>query len=170
VWNVDSGDCKFVEVKGPGDNLQENQKVVVCRVSTHPSHLTCTSIQIWIDVLLRAQAAVEVCRVCEQGKGDELKTGRKRTSRANTNKRRGKAKNFVESDTEEEMQPICESEDEADRLPVFTRVPNFMDDAKESMMDPSSPSPKKRKFVAEVVISTPTPVKRVKRESGSPGF
>lgn len=27
VWNADTGGCKFVEVKGPGDNLQENQKV-----------------------------------------------------------------------------------------------------------------------------------------------
>jgi Fanconi-associated nuclease 1 len=31
LWNADSGDCKFVEVKGPGDNLQENQKVTVLR-------------------------------------------------------------------------------------------------------------------------------------------
>ena len=28
VWNSDSQDCKFVEVKGPGDRLQENQKVM----------------------------------------------------------------------------------------------------------------------------------------------
>ena len=27
VWNVAERKCKFVEVKGPGDNLQENQKV-----------------------------------------------------------------------------------------------------------------------------------------------
>lgn len=27
LWKKDSGTCKFVEVKGPGDNLQENQKV-----------------------------------------------------------------------------------------------------------------------------------------------
>lgn len=39
VWNVDTGDCKFAEVKGPGDNLQENQKVAVRRVSVL-SHLT----------------------------------------------------------------------------------------------------------------------------------
>ena len=27
VWNIDTKECKFVEVKGPGDSLQENQKV-----------------------------------------------------------------------------------------------------------------------------------------------
>ena len=29
VWNEDEGYAKFVEVKGPGDTLQENQKVSV---------------------------------------------------------------------------------------------------------------------------------------------
>jgi hypothetical protein len=27
VWNFERKECKFVEVKGPGDSLQENQKV-----------------------------------------------------------------------------------------------------------------------------------------------
>lgn len=27
IWNVQEGVCKFVEVKGPGDTVQENQKV-----------------------------------------------------------------------------------------------------------------------------------------------
>ena len=27
IWNMQKGECKFVEVKGPGDSLQENQKV-----------------------------------------------------------------------------------------------------------------------------------------------
>ncbi len=27
IWNSETKTCKFVEVKGPGDNLQENQKV-----------------------------------------------------------------------------------------------------------------------------------------------
>lgn len=34
VWNAEEGKCKFVEVKGPGDRLQENQKV---RCSSFPS-------------------------------------------------------------------------------------------------------------------------------------
>ncbi|OBZ69332.1 Fanconi-associated nuclease 1 [Grifola frondosa] len=40
IWDDAKGDCKFVEVKGPGDNLQENQKV-------------------WINVLLQAGTPVE---------------------------------------------------------------------------------------------------------------
>jgi Fanconi-associated nuclease 1 len=27
VWRMDDKQCKFVEVKGPGDKLSENQKV-----------------------------------------------------------------------------------------------------------------------------------------------
>jgi Fanconi-associated nuclease 1 len=38
VWNVLDGICKFVEVKGPGDSLSENQKVAF-RVSCSLTHL-----------------------------------------------------------------------------------------------------------------------------------
>ncbi|KAG8916910.1 hypothetical protein FRC02_003470 [Tulasnella sp. 418] len=44
VWNAAIKDAHFVEVKGPGDSLQENQKL-------------------WIDVLVGCGATVEVCRV-----------------------------------------------------------------------------------------------------------
>ncbi|CCO26406.1 Fanconi-associated nuclease 1 homolog [Rhizoctonia solani AG-1 IB] len=49
VWNTAEKTCKFVEVKGPGDNLSETQRV-------------------WIDVLLGAGVDVELCRVYEHGK------------------------------------------------------------------------------------------------------
>ncbi|KZT27328.1 hypothetical protein NEOLEDRAFT_1110695 [Neolentinus lepideus HHB14362 ss-1] len=56
IWNAESCDCKFVEVKGPGDKLQENQKL-------------------WSDVLLGAGTVVEVCHVEEQGhKGKKSRT------------------------------------------------------------------------------------------------
>ncbi|KAF8337884.1 VRR-NUC domain-containing protein [Cantharellus anzutake] len=48
VWNISSQKALFVEVKGPGDTLMENQKV-------------------WIDVLMQAGASVEVCHVEEEG-------------------------------------------------------------------------------------------------------
>ncbi|KAK8866168.1 hypothetical protein IAR55_001319 [Kwoniella newhampshirensis] len=44
VWNYETKDARFVEVKGPGDSLSETQKV-------------------WIDVLLSAGIKVEVCKV-----------------------------------------------------------------------------------------------------------
>lgn len=47
LWNAEQRICKFVEVKGPGDTLRENQKV-------------------WIDALLRASVPVEICRVVEK--------------------------------------------------------------------------------------------------------
>lgn len=44
VWNPQTKDARFVEVKGPGDSLSETQKI-------------------WIDVLLSSGIQVEVCRV-----------------------------------------------------------------------------------------------------------
>ncbi|KAG2100148.1 uncharacterized protein F5147DRAFT_747172 [Suillus discolor] len=149
--------------------------------------------QLWIDVLLRAGTAVELCSVHEQGKGDENKTGKKGKSKGNTKKRRGKAKDIVESDDEEdEVQRMCESEDDADALPVAP-IPVYMDDdqdegtsSKHSTRLRSSarsrtpncmpattiiepPMSKKRKLV-EVVISTPSPRKKIKflQNSDSP--
>ncbi|KAJ7125136.1 VRR-NUC domain-containing protein [Mycena epipterygia] len=46
VWNSETKECKFVEVKGPGDSLQENQKL-------------------WSDALLTAGCSVEVCHVLD---------------------------------------------------------------------------------------------------------
>ncbi|KAG1782315.1 hypothetical protein EV702DRAFT_1176606 [Suillus placidus] len=145
--------------------------------------------QLWIDVLLRAGAAVELCSVHEQGKGDEHKTGKKGKSKGSTKKRRGKAKDTVESDSEEEeVQRMCESEDDADALPVAP-IPARMVDVQDegtsirstrsrssaytptptrnpaaAITEPSTPprSPKKRKLIAEVIISTPSPRKKFK--------
>lgn len=44
IWKENSKECMFVEVKGPGDQLRENQRV-------------------WIDVMVRNGIAVEVLRV-----------------------------------------------------------------------------------------------------------
>ncbi|KAG2138284.1 hypothetical protein DEU56DRAFT_871302 [Suillus clintonianus] len=150
---------------------------------------------LWIDVLLRAGIAVELCSVHEQGKGDEHKTGKKGKSKGSTKKRRGKAKDIAESDTEEkEVQHMCESEDDADALPIV-RIPVCMDDVQDEgtsarpstrsrssaytptpsrvpVIEPSTPprSPKKRKLIAEVIISTPSPRKKLKfsQHSDSP--
>ncbi|KAG0701782.1 hypothetical protein DFH29DRAFT_982609 [Suillus ampliporus] len=155
-------------------------------------------VQVWIDVLLRAQTAVEVCRVLEQGKGDEHKTGKKGKSKGSTKKRRGKAKYTFGSDSEEEeVQAMCESEDDADALPVGPiRAPT--EDAQDETssrpstrsrsctypprpsrltpvaddIEPSTPphSPKKRKFIPEVIISTPSPKRKktkIEQSSGS---
>jgi Fanconi-associated nuclease 1 len=134
---------------------------------------------------------VELCSVHEQGKEDEHKTGKKGKSNGSTKKRRGKAKDNVKSDSEEEeVQRMCESEDDADVLPVVL-IPARMDDVQDegtpsrhstrsrssatytptpshmpaaAIPEPSSPlcSPKKRKITTEDVISTPSPRKKIK--------
>ncbi|KAG6812134.1 hypothetical protein H0H92_004249 [Tricholoma furcatifolium] len=47
VWDNEKGICKFVEVKGPGDTPQENQKL-------------------WFHSLLSAGANVEICKVLDK--------------------------------------------------------------------------------------------------------
>lgn len=44
LWNISELQCKFVEVKGPGDVLSTTQKV-------------------WIDLLLKLGIGVELCKV-----------------------------------------------------------------------------------------------------------
>ncbi|KLO19274.1 hypothetical protein SCHPADRAFT_924671 [Schizopora paradoxa] len=58
VWRSKDSTIKFVEVKGPGDGLSENQKV-------------------WIDVMLRSGITVELCRVAEKGSDDLLNKKRR---------------------------------------------------------------------------------------------
>ncbi|KAI0282107.1 VRR-NUC domain-containing protein [Russula aff. rugulosa BPL654] len=70
IWNYAEKHCKFVEVKGPGDRLQENQKL-------------------WIDVMQRAEVSVEVCHVEEQGKST---TKRQTKGKKQSKKRRATRK------------------------------------------------------------------------------
>ncbi|KAI0636683.1 hypothetical protein C8Q77DRAFT_1247200 [Trametes polyzona] len=84
VWHETEGKAKFVEVKGPNDNLQENQKV-------------------WINVLLQAGVEVEVCHVHVAGSTPKKakkpkstaktpgKTPKKRTAMASVGKKRKRA-------------------------------------------------------------------------------
>ncbi|GAA5922491.1 hypothetical protein JCM3775_005748 [Rhodotorula graminis] len=56
LWNPSTGRALFAEIKGPGDQLSETQKV-------------------WIDVLLGAGVGVEVTRVVESREGREASAG-----------------------------------------------------------------------------------------------
>ncbi|KAI0076777.1 hypothetical protein K474DRAFT_1644316 [Panus rudis PR-1116 ss-1] len=70
VWNAEKKECKFVEVKGPNDKLQPNQKI-------------------WIDVLSRAGVPVELCHVVEQGRTRPTKAKTKpKTKRKPTKRKR----------------------------------------------------------------------------------
>ncbi|KAJ7647684.1 VRR-NUC domain-containing protein [Roridomyces roridus] len=62
LWNMETKECKFVEVKGPGDGLSENQKL-------------------WSHALLTARCAVDLCWVLD-------KNGKKKVSAKKTVKPR----------------------------------------------------------------------------------
>ncbi|KAI0295465.1 VRR-NUC domain-containing protein [Russula brevipes] len=93
LWNYAEKQCKFVEVKGPGDKLQENQKL-------------------WIDVMQRAVVDVEVCHVEEQGKSTKKRQmkGKKRPKKSQATRKKPKP---VDSDWETEtVASVWEGEDE----------------------------------------------------------
>jgi len=62
IWKAEQQLCKFVEVKGPGDTPQENQKL-------------------WFDALLRANAAVEICKVIDIATNKTPTRGQKRKAK-----------------------------------------------------------------------------------------
>ncbi|KAF5358415.1 hypothetical protein D9756_001293 [Leucocoprinus leucothites] len=98
VWKADEGICKFVEVKGPGDSPQPNQKL-------------------WFDSLMRAGAHVEICRIIDQDAPEQNKRKRKTpASKPNTKGRKRKGKD-ISSDREEPQEQRLDSDDDGDYLP-----------------------------------------------------
>ncbi|KAF9246229.1 VRR-NUC domain-containing protein [Melanogaster broomeanus] len=140
LWNPEMGTCKFVEVKGPGDTLQENQKV-------------------WIDVLLRAPTPVELCHVVEEG----TEVDKKRNMHTPKN-RRGKSKKAAQRNDSRAV----ESEDETDALPTVPIGPTVAAETApteqpirsvirslpDHLIQPTVASP------STSVVAPPTPVER----------
>ncbi|KAG8694499.1 hypothetical protein FRC09_009804, partial [Ceratobasidium sp. 395] len=93
VWNHAEKTCKFVEVKGPGDNLSETQKV-------------------WIDVLLGAGVDVEVCRVYEVGKMPALRVKKEKSQGRAASKGRASKVKHKSSDPDDEQVSNPEPEEE----------------------------------------------------------
>ncbi|KAI0707651.1 VRR-NUC domain-containing protein [Earliella scabrosa] len=115
IWNEEKGYAKFVEVKGPGDHLQENQKV-------------------WVDVLLQAGMPVELCHVHEPGQKPKLKrTGKTPKKEKGTagRKRKRRADDW-----------LAESEDEDEEEPDYSQLDRHSDEDEE---EAQGPSPKKRR-------------------------
>jgi Fanconi-associated nuclease 1 len=88
----------FVEVKGPGDRLQENQKVRFPHSIYTPIAHISMSYQVWMDVLVRADVPVEVCHVQDKNEPEKPQKVKKPKKRAR------------DSDSERRNEP--ESEDE----------------------------------------------------------
>ena len=84
IWKAEEQLCRFVEVKGPGDTPQENQKL-------------------WFDALLRANAAVEICKVIDVATDNNPSKGKKRKAKTPASSSRGKKHaQLLDSDSEEE--------------------------------------------------------------------
>jgi len=73
----------FVEVKGPGDSLQENQKT-------------------WLDMLICAEVPVAVCHVYEVGNDPRQKPGKRKKAAKNSPK---KEKDSEHDEPESEDEP-----------------------------------------------------------------
>jgi Fanconi-associated nuclease 1 len=87
LWNPKDGTCKFVEVKGPGDTLRENQKAISHSSASEKTEAERIDVQVWIDFLLRVGMPLEVCHVNESG-NPEKKRKTKQADGANAKRRR----------------------------------------------------------------------------------
>ncbi|KAF8514069.1 VRR-NUC domain-containing protein [Gautieria morchelliformis] len=84
VWNIETRECRFVEVKSPNDKLQENQKV-------------------WIDVLIGSDTLVDLCHVIEKGeKGKGREESRRRTRTKDRTSSDAASEDSVESELEDD--------------------------------------------------------------------
>ena len=103
VWNAKAdkpeNKCKFVEVKGPGDRPQENQKL-------------------WFDSLQRSGANIEICYVVDV---NDPNPGKKRKRESSPTRRKGDPMKSEAPESEDENR--LEYEDDANsnkkpRLPA----------------------------------------------------
>ncbi|KAH9951864.1 VRR-NUC domain-containing protein [Amylocystis lapponica] len=159
VWNAATGEAQFVEVKGPGDSLQENQKV-------------------WIDVLVRAGVNVEVCHVEEKGTAPKPKPkGKKRPDKGTDKTLKGKSgrgpgrpPKRKRAQSESEVEHIIESEDEEVDYSQLDREPDICDDEGDTMRTgddhpPATPRHKPANRAVVVIASSPegTPSRLTKK-------
>ena len=139
--------------------MQENQKVILL-VST----LVCLQAfdtfarnQLWIDVLLGANVAVEVCRVSPMGQSPTKAKRRGSPRKPKASKKAAK----VESDTDTEFVPG--SDDEVDQLLDASQLGESI------KFEPTTPSPIKpsrgTKRHSDNDDYLPDPIKRARRSS-----
>lgn len=120
LWHPEKKKCKFVEVKGPGDTLQENQKVC----SLYPMFYAwklILSCQLWIDVLLQARLEVEVCHVSDvadkaasKGKGKAKAKGKKGTTTRTKAPPSAKKRKRTDDSSDADDFELPESEEESE--------------------------------------------------------
>jgi fanconi-associated nuclease 1 len=122
IWKAEQQLCKFVEVKGPGDTPQENQKL-------------------WFDALLRANAAVEICKVVDIATDNNSIKGKKRKAKTPASSRSKKHAQLLESNSEEEDYDHLDREHKSDpRSGKRRRLRKHEDMVDVHQPTPSSPS------------------------------
>ncbi|TFK36369.1 VRR-NUC domain-containing protein [Crucibulum laeve] len=157
VWNAEKRLCKFVEVKGPGDRPQENQKL-------------------WFDTLLGASAAVEVCLVVDEKEDDKPSTTRKRKRETPATSSTQKSKKIVkdiESEDEGELDYDQLEQEESDdhKLPALlskhrrTEAPEGYVEklslpfpSKATPLRPPASTPVRRVNRVQVLTTNPIPI------------
>ncbi|KAF9025775.1 hypothetical protein BDZ89DRAFT_1068019 [Hymenopellis radicata] len=126
VWNYEERECKFVEVKGPGDKPSENQKL-------------------WFDALHRANITVELCHVVDLNA---------KVKRLNTKLKR-KAKQ-MEVETLSGREDGDETLDELDGAPPATPARRKIERDLDEVVWPSTPSSSRRVKVEVVIPTPPS--------------
>lgn len=118
TWKTGGEDgsvCRFIEVKGPGDRLRENQKVIILTFAKPCLKLLIfVSLQVWIDALKRCDVQVAVCRVYEDAKELDVMPGKKRKRTEDASKK-GKNKRKSLPPLQDDTLFVL-SDDEADNL------------------------------------------------------
>ncbi|KAG5653529.1 hypothetical protein H0H81_012470 [Sphagnurus paluster] len=97
IWHAEKGICKFVEVKGPGDRPQENQKL-------------------WFDSLLAAEADVEICNVIDINNPPVAKSARRRKTTRSSTKSNSKGKGETRKEVDDSDDGIDYDSDQVDQL------------------------------------------------------
>ena len=125
VWK--DGVCKFVEVKGPGDRLQENQKVDFSVFLFH-MRLSLPFSKLWSDTLLRANTEVEVCKVLDAAKPVKSTPKRKRKSKtpastSTSTRRKAAADTYSEDEQDYDQLDRHPESEEEDVLPYYDDEP-----------------------------------------------
>ncbi|KAF8237701.1 hypothetical protein L208DRAFT_1388872 [Tricholoma matsutake] len=122
VWNAKLRTVTFVEVKGPGDRPQENQKL-------------------WFDSLLNAGADVEICQVLDSNnKTDTSKTKKKRkSSKSAKGKMKPTDSDFLDDEDQFANQSLALNPDPSSSSRKRARPPDSWDESPSVFSPTSSP-------------------------------
>ncbi|KAG7448357.1 uncharacterized protein BT62DRAFT_767164 [Guyanagaster necrorhizus] len=140
VWKPEGRECKFVEVKGPGDRLQENQKL-------------------WCDALQQAGVEVQLCHVKDvHGRAKRINSKRKKNAKVEEESLSGaedEEDRNVDEEAEYQPSPVLgkRSADEDSEGGEEEHYPL-------AMSQPRTTPTKWPTAKVEVVITSPSPMKK----------